>query len=44
VFDAQTGDVIEKIDVKTMVADMTVFGGNMAITTAEGLKFIALKK
>ena len=44
VFDAKSGELLEKIDVKTMVADMVVFNDNMAITTAEGLKFVALKK
>jgi hypothetical protein len=44
VFDAKSGELLEKIDVKTMVADMVVFNDNLALTTTEGLKFIALKR
>lgn len=43
-FDAKSGELPEKIDVKTVVGDMAVFNDNRALTTAEGLKFVALKK
>lgn len=44
VFDAKTGELLEQIDTATIIADMSVFGDNLALTTAEGLRFIALKK
>ena len=44
VFDAKSGALIEQIDTATMIVDMAVFGPDLALTTKEGLKFIALKK
>jgi hypothetical protein len=43
-FDAKTGELLEQIDTATMIVDMAVFGSDLALTTTEGLKFIALKK
>jgi hypothetical protein len=44
VFDAKSGEVLEQIDTATMIVDMAVFGKDLALTTSEGLRFIALKK
>ena len=44
VFDAKSGEILEQIDTATMIVDMAVFGKDLALTTSEGLKFIALKK
>ena len=44
VFDAKSGELLEQIDTATMIVDMAVFGSDLALTTTEGLKFIALKK
>ena len=43
-FDAKSGEVLEQIDTATMIVDMAVFGKDPALTTSEGLRFIALKK
>ncbi|MFO1298614.1 MAG: hypothetical protein U1F25_20490 [Rubrivivax sp.] len=44
VFDIAKGEIVEQIDPNTIIVDMAVFGSDLALTTTEGLRFIALKQ